>query len=138
MRVLVAGAGSQRWACCIHQAHVTKQFGTRATGSIPQSSPRLQLGTLAPRGSRNLIYAPGFQSWNAALQKGFHVIPGHENHVLTFRAEAFNFTNHPNWDTPSNDGAMSNPTSGTFGQVTTKGQTYASDRQLQFSLRYAF
>jgi len=95
-------------------------------------------GTLAPRGSRNLIYAPGFQSWNIALQKNFHVIPGQENHVLTFRGEAFNFTNHPNWDTPANDGSINNPTSGTFGQVTSKGQTYASDRQLQFSLRYAF
>ena len=58
--------------------------------------------------------------------------------MLTFRAEAFNFTNHPNWDSPNNDGSLNNPTSGTFGQVTSKGQTYASDRQLQFSLRYAF
>jgi len=33
---------------------------------------------------------------------------------------------------------LNNPTSGTFGQVTTKGQTYGSDRQLQFSMRYAF
>jgi hypothetical protein len=33
---------------------------------------------------------------------------------------------------------MDNPTSGTFGQVTSKGQTYGSDRQLQFSLRYGF
>ena len=90
-------------------------------------------GTEAPRGTRNVIYNPGFQSWNIALQKGFHVIPGHDNHLLTFRAEAFNFTNHPNWDD-----ADSNPTSGTFGEVTTKGATYASDRQLQFSLRYAF
>ncbi len=65
-----------------------------------------------------MIYKPGFQSWNIALQKDFHVIPEHENHALTFRAEAFNFTNHPNWDTCR----RSNPTSGTFGQVTTKGR----------------
>ena len=95
-------------------------------------------GTLAPRGTRNSIYAPGFQSWNIALLKSFHVIPGHDNHLLSFKAEAFNFTNHPNLDTPSNDGAASNPTSGTFGQITTKGQTYPSERQLQFSLRYEF
>ena len=90
-------------------------------------------GTLDGRGTRNAIYGPGFQSWNIALQKNFHVIPGHDNHVVTFRGEAFNFTNHPNLDTPDDT-----PTSGTFGQVTTKGGTYASDRQLQFSLRYAF
>lgn len=53
--------------------------------------------------------------------------------MLTFRAEAFNFTNHPNLDTPDE-----NPTSGTFGQVTQKGNTYGSDRQFQFSLRYQF
>ncbi|MBT9332562.1 TonB-dependent receptor [Paracidobacterium acidisoli] len=95
-------------------------------------------GTLAPRGTRNEIYSPGFQSWNIAMLKSFHVIPGHDNHVLAFKAEAFNFTNHPNFDTPSNDSGMDNPTSGTFGQVTQKGNTYASDRELQFSLRYEF
>jgi hypothetical protein len=133
-----AGAGNQLWAAT-GIPHVSKQFGTQGHWFDPTVFPAAPAaGTLAPRGSRNLIYSPGFQSWNAALQKSFHVVPGHENHLLTFRAEAFNFTNHPNWDTPSNDGAMDNPTSGTFGQVTSKGQTYASDRQLQFSLRYAF
>jgi hypothetical protein len=91
------------------------------------------LGTFAPRGSRNIVYGPGFSSFNAALQKGFHLIPGHENHQLVFKAEAFNYLNHPNWDNPD-----VSPTSGTFGKVTNKGNTYASDRQLQFSLRYAF
>jgi hypothetical protein len=68
-----------------------------------------------------------------ALLKNFHVIPGHENHLVVFKAEAFNFTNHPNLDTPD-----TNPTSGTFGQVTQKGSTYPSERQMQFSLRYQF
>jgi hypothetical protein len=90
-------------------------------------------GTFAPRDSRNIVYGPGFQSFNAALQKSFHVIPSHENHQLIFRAEAFNYLNHPNWDNPD-----VNPTSSTFGKVTSKGTTYASDRQYQFSLRYAF
>jgi hypothetical protein len=90
-------------------------------------------GTFAPRGSRNVVYGPGFQSYNAALQKGIHFIPGHENHQLIFKAEAFNFINHPNWDNPD-----VSPTSGTFGKVTSKGTTYASERQFQFSLRYAF
>ncbi len=90
-------------------------------------------GTIAPRGTRNSLYAPGFQSWNLALVKDFHIIPSHENQMVTFRAESFNFTNHPNLDTPA-----TNPTSGTFGEVTAKGNTYASDRQYQFSLRYQF
>ena len=60
-------------------------------------------------------------------------IAGRCRHELVFRAEAFNFLNHPNWDNPD-----VNPTSSTFGKVTSKGTTYASDRQFQFSLRYAF
>ena len=68
-----------------------------------------------------------------ALVKNFHLIPNHGNHVLTFKAEAFNLTNHPNWDVPD-----SNPRSSTFGEVTSKGTTYPSDREMQFSLRYEF
>jgi hypothetical protein len=90
-------------------------------------------GTFAPRGTRNSVYGPGFSSYSAALQKAFHVIPSHENHQMIFKAEGFNYTNHPNWDNPTVD-----PTSGSFGRVTGKGNTYASERQFQFSLRYAF
>jgi hypothetical protein len=129
------GAGPQRWDMTATPAKPHKFGAAGQTGDWfdPAVFAQPSGGTLAGRGTRNIIYGPGFQSWNVALQKDFHVIPGHENHALTFRAEAFNFTNHPNWDTPDH-----NPTSGTFGQVTTKGGTYASDRQLQFSMRYAF
>jgi hypothetical protein len=89
--------------------------------------------TFAPRGMRGLIYGPGFQSYSAALEKAFHVIPNHENHQLIFKAEGFNYVNHPNLDNPD-----VGPTSSTFGRVTAKGNTYASERQFQFSLRYAF
>ncbi len=91
------------------------------------------LGTFAPRGSRNNVYGPGFNSFSSALQKSMHIIPGHENHALVFKAEAFNFLNHPNLDNPN-----TSPTSGNFGRITQKGNTYSSDRQFQFSLRYAF
>lgn len=90
-------------------------------------------GTFAPAETRNQVYGPGFQSWNIAMQKAFPIIPSHESNRLIFKAEAFNFINHPNLDNPS-----TNPTSNTFGKVTGKGQTYASDRQMQFSLRYEF
>jgi hypothetical protein len=90
-------------------------------------------GTLVPRGTRNEFHALGFQSWNIALQKNIHMVPAFDNHVVTFRTEAFSFTNHPSLDTPD-----INPNSSTFGCVTTKGQTYDSERQLQFSLRYEF
>jgi hypothetical protein len=135
-----AGAGSQVWEVT-RTPDVSKKFtgnGGKGYWFDPSVFVQPAAGTFAPRGTRNSIYGPGFQSWNIALLKSFHVIPGHENHVLKFKAEAFNFTNHPNLDSPSNDSSLSNPYSGTFGQVTTKGQTYGSDREMQFSLRYEF
>lgn len=137
------GAGSQIWAPT-KPVHVGKHFGAggwfdatafeNPDGTLAHPAD----GTFAPRGSRNELYNPGFQSWNIALQKPFHIVPGHEDQQLTFRAEAFNFTNHPNLDGSGNAPGMTTPGSGTFGEITTKGQTYSSDRELQFSLRYAF
>ena len=131
------GAGAQRWNLA-GTPIVGKHFaGNGGSGTGEWFDPTVfqqpAAGTIAGRGTRNAIYGPGFQSWNVALQKNIHIIPRFDSNVVTFRAEAFNFTNHPNLDTPD-----TNPYSGTFGQVTTKGQTYASDRQIQFSLRYAF
>ena len=104
-----------------------KRFALGVTTSRPAA------GTFAPPESRNQVYGPGFQSWSIAMQKAFPIIPSHESNRLIFRAEAFNFTNHPNLDVPN-----TTPTSSIFGKVTTKGGTYASERQMQFSLRYQF
>ena len=43
---------------------------------------------------RNLIYNPGEQQWDLALFKNFAL--GGTRRVQ-FRAEMFNFINHPNW-----------------------------------------
>ena len=137
-----AGSGNQYYTrtrnpSLPHQFGAAGQFFEVGTTCGPSNATCLfqpaAAGTFAPRGSRNIIYGPGFQSYNASLQKSLHVIPGHENHQLVFKAEAFNYANHPNWDNPD-----FSPTSGTFGKITNKGNTYASERQLQFSLRYSF
>ena len=129
------GSGTQLY---VHTAPVntTKAFagqtGTALWFNTGVFAPPAN-GTFAPRGSRNQIIGPGFQSYNFALNKTFHIIPALENHTMVLRAEAFNILNHPTADNPD-----TNPTSGTFGQSKTKGGTYGADRQLQFSLRYAF
>jgi len=96
-----------------------------ATPNFTQPAP----GTFTTQRSRNEFYNPGFQSWNGGLFKDFHVT---ERQYLTFRAEGFNFLNHPNWD-----GANTDPNSKYFGQVTGKNSNQPQ-RQLQLSLRYTF
>jgi hypothetical protein len=138
------GAGAQMWVK-VKNPIIQKQFaGNGSTGDWfdPTAFVQPAPGTLAPRGSRNAVYGPGFQSWNMALTKRVHAIPALENHALLFKAEAFNFTNHPNWDNPvpdpSGTNTVADPRSATFGKVASKGITYPSDREMQFSLRYEF
>ncbi|HXH50085.1 MAG TPA: carboxypeptidase regulatory-like domain-containing protein [Terriglobia bacterium] len=104
------------------------------TTTNPDGSP---IFTAPPAGTfnnqyvRDIIYQPGFNNWNFGLFKSF---PIRESMGLQFRAEAFNFLNHPNWGGSSGGGVNFNPTSSTFGEVTTKG----SERNIQLSLRFYF
>ena len=79
-------------------------------------------------GVRDNIYQPGFQNWNLGLFKKFAI---NERTGFEFRAEAYNFINHPNWG-----GVNFDPTSGQFGEVT--GKSTSNPRNLQLSLRYFF
>ncbi len=85
-------------------------------------------GTFAlQKGVRGSIYGPGFQDWNLGLYKSFAI---NERNGFQFRAEAFDVNNHPNWAGPG-----LNPTSSSFGKVTSKT---GLARTLQLSLRYYF
>jgi hypothetical protein len=78
-------------------------------------------------GVRDSVYQPGFQDWNIGLLKTFVV---NERANFQFRAEAYDFINHPNLSGPN-----LNPTSSQFGEIT--GKTGLA-RNLQLSLRFAF
>ncbi len=78
-------------------------------------------------GVRDDIRMAGIENWNLSLIKSF---PLTESTGFEFRAEAFNFINHPNWSNPN-----INPTSGTFGEVTGKN---SDNRNLQLGLRFHF
>jgi len=105
----------------------------------PDGTPifrRPAAGTFTNQRNRNILYGPGFQNWNVGLFKNFYVTEGA---FVTFRAEAFNWINHPNLGgnngNDSNAGRLDvNPTSATFGKVTGKG----GERNLQLSLRFTF
>src|SRR6266446_6644890 len=97
-------------------------------------------GTFNTQRVRNLIYQPGYQNWNLGLFKAF---PIDEQRGFQFRAEAYNFINHPNWCGGSGCSGTTNiglnPTSSTFGKVLTKGGGVAGgERNLQLSLRFYF
>ena len=79
------------------------------------------------QGVRDSVYRPGLQDWNLMLFKRFAI---NERNAIQFRAEAYDFINHPNWSGP-----QFNPTSSQFGEVT--GKTGLA-RTLQLSLRYSF
>lgn len=113
--------------------------GPNGTSSSPKyftanvSKPALGTFNLQP-GIRDNIYGPGFQNWNLSLLKKFAI---NEKNYFEFRAEAYNFINHPNWaGTDQSGGPNYNPTSSQFGEVTQKSTS--NPRNLQLSLRYQF
>jgi hypothetical protein len=75
---------------------------------------------------RNLLRNPGDQQWDLALFKNFRM--GGTRRVQ-FRAEFFNFPNHPNLNGPNGDITNAN-----FGRSTGKG----GQRDIQLSLRFMF
>jgi hypothetical protein len=83
-------------------------------------------GTFTTQHNRNLIYGPGAASFNASMQKRFQTF---ENQFVSFRFDAFDFPNHPNWSAPD-----STYVDATFGKVTSK----TGQRAMQASLRYSF
>ena len=127
------------------QTGTSRWFDTSAFVTTDSVLTTTYAGQFQARGARGVITGPGFQSYNAALNKSWVLIPGHESTALTFRAEAFNILNHPTPDNPN-----LTYTSSTFGQSTTKGGSngqgggqssgngYGADRQFQFSLRASF
>ena len=90
------------------------------------TKPTLGTFNLQP-GVRGSIYGPGIQDWNVSMFKRFVV---KESDYFEFRAEAYDFINHPNWSGP-----QLNPTSSQFGMIT--GKT-GLQRTLQLGLRFNF
>lgn len=86
------------------------------------------------RGIRDNIYGPGLQNWNLALLKSFPVF---KENAFEFRAEAYNFINHPNLAQIGTTGGLNlTPNTSQFGEVTGKSTT--NPRTLQVGGRFRF
>lgn len=72
--------------------------------------------------------APGFVNWDFGIGKRFEVADGKH---LDFRAEFFNFTNHPNFAPPARN--FSAPS--TFGMIT---DVISAPRIIEFALKFYF
>jgi hypothetical protein len=85
------------------------------------------LGTFGNAGNSS-ERAPGFANWDLGIGKKFNLT---ERHYLDFRAEFFNFTNHPSFSPPSNN--ISDPNN--FGKIF---GTVSPPRIMEFALKYYF
>jgi hypothetical protein len=104
----------------------------------PAAFERPAAGTFGT-GPRYEFYNPGQYQWDIALFKNVNV---HGTKTVQFRAEIFNFLNHANLNnvdgvttSATSGGGSGNPTSATFGRVTSKDN---SRRDIQLSLRFLF
>jgi hypothetical protein len=128
----VGGGVSQYW---VVNGPVTISTGAFAGPVTNANSPRYftvsvsqpAAGIFNTQRVRDIIYQPGMQAWNLGLLKSFAI---NERSKFEFRAEAYDFINHPNLNAPN-----TNPTSSQFGMITGKSDLA---RNLQLSLRFQF
>lgn len=104
----------------------------------PTGGPGDQTYTISPGGigqlpgssGRNIFRGPAQQRWDMALAKKFPIRPLGEASNLEFRAEFFNFLNHPTFSNPNS--TVGTPT---FGRITS---TTSIPRQIQLALKLTF
>jgi outer membrane receptor protein involved in Fe transport len=96
--------------------------GSTSSFSLPD------LGTFGSAGV-GTVYAPGFFNWDTSIGKKFYIS---EHRYFDFRAEFFNFTNHPSFAPPDRSWTA---TSTTFGQIT---GVISPPRNLEFALKFHF
>jgi hypothetical protein len=115
-------------------------FATTNPDGTPIFTPPAP-GTFNTQRVRDIIHQPGYQNWNLGLFKDFAI---DEQRGLQFRAEAFNFINHPNWCggsgcTGTTNIGLNPANLNTFGKVLSKGGGVSGgERNLQLSLRFYF
>ena len=138
------GTEGQFWNMNATPRHLGKFGGPNGTGgqwfsttygnNSPIFTPPATGTFVLQRGVRDNIYGPMEQNWNIAMIKSFPIT---ENTGFEFRAEAYNFINHPNLAPFGQSGSLNvTPTSSQFGEITAKNTT--NPRTLQVGARIHF
>jgi len=125
------GAGNQYWIQTARQLCPTSLAAVQTSG-LKQVPLSLRQRVHLPHVVRVTTSTGPDSTALAQLCRSRCTSSRHENHALVFKAEAFNYLNHPIWT------IRMLPHQRNFGQVVLKGTTYSSDASVQFSLRYAF
>lgn len=102
-------------------------FNPAAFAIVPAADPVTGLPRFGNAG-RNILIGPGLNSLDATLGKTFSL---GEKRLLSFRLEAFNLSNHPNYDLPD-------PNISNTNTVGTISATVIPARQFQFAFRLDF
>jgi hypothetical protein len=87
-------------------------------------APVGQFGTAG----HNILSGPGFWNLDLALSKNLYL---DDKRYLTFRIEAFNALNHPNWGPPNSD--IADPTS--FGRIS---NTFSPSRIVELVAKFSY
>jgi hypothetical protein len=87
-------------------------------------APAGQFGT----SGHNILSGPGYWNLDFALSKNIHI---DDRRFVTFKIEAFNALNHPNWGAPSSD--ISDPTS--FGKI---NNTFSAPRIIELVGKFTY
>jgi hypothetical protein len=119
------GSGNQFWNLVGDPTIDHGRFTTSAAWFNPAAFARPAPGTFGVQ-PRNGLRNPSTWNFDFGVRK---TVPLVGQQQLQIRAEAFNALNHPNWS-----GANNNPTSGSFGQVTSK----TGERVVQLAIKYSF
>jgi hypothetical protein len=120
-----AGSGQQFWNQVGDPKIKQTSFTTSSIWFNKDAFVAPSPGTFGTQ-KRNALSHPGAWSTNLSLHRRFRVTEGQQ---LELRWEAFNAFNHPSLGT-----AVNNPTSGSFGQITSK----TGNRTMQINLQYVF
>jgi hypothetical protein len=89
-----------------------------------QHAPAGQFGTAG----HNIMTGPGFWNVDLGVSKNLYL---DDRRFFTFRVEAFNVFNHPNWGAPNSD--ISDP--GSFGRVT---NTFNAPRIIELVVKFNY